>query len=128
MVRGGWGSRPTRHLLPPTPALVVPVVVAVMTLVMIFTALFVVLECMEGAADVVLYLLLAGAARRRHARIDHGAVGRQEPLTDIDSDGCILGRLIDHQRRIELHFQLGPHTRGEHEGCPLERAFNANAL
>src|SRR4051794_34871582 len=95
--------------------MVLAVVVAVMTLVMIFAALVIVLEGVERAADVVFDSEQVLATRRRGARIDHRAVAVQEPFSDVDADSRVPGGLIDDERRIEIHLQLRPYRRAEDE-------------
>src|SRR5258705_900070 len=99
-----------------------------MPLVMIFTSLVVILEGMERAADVVFDLCAIDALGRSGRWIDHCAGRIEEPLPHVETDGGIFGRLVDHERRIELHLQLAAHAGCEHERSSLERASHANAL
>src|SRR3954469_19953241 len=108
--------------------MVLAVVVAVMTLVMIFAALVVVLKSVERAADVVFDSEQVLGARRRGAWIDHRAIGVQEPFSDVDADRRVPGGLVDDERWIEIHLQLRSYRRAEDERRPLEGAFDAHAL
>src|SRR5258705_706763 len=99
-----------------------------MPLVMIFTSLVVILEGMERAADVVFDLCAIDAPGWGGRWIDRRAGRIEEPLPDVETDSGISGRLVDHERRIELHLQLAAHAGCEHERSALERANHANAL
>src|SRR3954470_5031537 len=108
--------------------MVLAVVVAVMTLVVVFAALVIVLKGVERAADVVFDSEQVLGARRRGARIDHRAVGIQEPFSDVDADRRVFGGLIDDERWVEIHLELRSYRRAEDERRVLERAFDAHAL